>query len=725
MTKLLVEVPGLEKKAGERLPDNPQAWPASVVTHLDATAPYVLEGNDYQPDLQAHDAERGLGYGMVIITNQPMPKRTGPVTSGAAARSKTPETGVEARRVAIPFMIRDWELADMDLMVTDKGQWMPLTERRFDEVMFRSNPFVGTEEATPSGLLRRSTQPPGELSVGYGAGLYGGGQDRYASMDARALLKRVMHMTGSYGSIARRRPGLHDDVHFDTEEEASSRRTLARHPTSGDDLIDTAHSILPMNVLRIRQTASGDYEVTEISDTAYLPRRRILNTMELIAQYGKRVDNLLDVLASKSQDIVVTIDHQERDPLILEDYNVDPVMLETTGEVMVATEAGEFRQGRLFADVMTFEGHHLPYRLFTDGQCFAMQARIAGQQMGTMPRVVGSIPNDGEWGCYVHQDDDGHVEATVPFKVIAHHMEDGLSRMVVSTLMSGFPIVLQSERGIGRIYNPMGMTNAVAQYMATTFKIPADYTYVRCGYLSPLVEAPDLVNNAVQRHLKSRLQFHEGVGFPELHDRGNPWVTVYQFTDDTYGIQGKTLESLHGRDNETGLGRKDALFRLVVLGLSVEGAGHVLDRVDQQKRVTVGNLRKVDSLLSKTADLMGVRHDLEKVCGGLRRDLHKEAEQLGEEQGLDALLSLGYITPETIEEFVQQLPVLQQAESGLAQLLFMTRMGFESVEEQAVERSLRNLNEVNEQLEFLRDYSRDQRANEQRRAKPEKRKKRL
>lgn len=718
---LLLDVPDpfAKEAAVDQLPTNPESWPTHVLKRLYEEAPFVLEGTDYNVDLQKEDVENGNGYGMIMISNIPAPKTTGQARRTEYDKGK-PDTGATPRQISIPFMIRSHELAPLDIFVGDDGTFYPLTVKRFKDIMLRSTPFVGVERPSQAagGILGRQSPPP-QLAIGYGAGWdqseRGGGryaseeegQEKraYSSMYAREFLQMVSQGDGYYYSPGQTRAV--DQIQFDNKHMPRIRKILERRGPTGDDMLDVAQAILPANVIRMIRRPSGHFKVIDVADAAYMPRTRILTEIEVMAEYGDRVENLLEHLAK--DDVVITVDHDEREPLILENYKVKPSLLIRDAEVMVATTQGEFRRGRLFADVMSLDGHHLPLRVFTDGDIFAVQEIISGEVVGPASRVVTSPPRAGEWGLFAHADADGHVEVTLPFKVIETYTRYDRQHIVAQT-RDGDPVVFAVEDGISKIYNARGASfvGLASRSGLGLYKVPASYAFVRLGQMEVVEQSPDRVNRAVQRMMMGGLQFHEGY-LPSGAADGNPFVVVSKYMGDTYGMHGQPLDTIMGKEQLTGLSEKDVLFYLTILGLGVGGAQQVIDVAQTRKRVTVGNLRRANNVMSKAADIAAIRHDLEKICKSMRRDLRKDAEYVPSEDGLDALLSLNYITPETLEQFLAKRDILNQGESALAELLFMIRIGMEAVPESPVERSLRSLAEVNETLEYLAGHEKYQR----------------
>ena len=72
----------------------------------------------------------------------------------------------------------------------------------------------------------------------------------------------------------------------------------------------------------------------------------------------------------------------------------------------------------------------------------------------------------------------------------------------------------------------------------------------------------------------------------------------------------------------------------------------------------------------------------------------KVAFSVDDEETVDSVLSLNYVTPETLSEFTAAVPELEKAEDVLARLLVSSRLGNETVAEDDVKRTLTSLHSI-------------------------------
>jgi hypothetical protein len=126
--------------------------------------------------------------------------------------------------------------------------------------------------------------------------------------------------------------------------------------------------------------------------------------------------------------------------------------------------------------------------------------------------------------------------------------------------------------------------------------------------------------------------------------------------------------------------------------------------LDGREVQVVINRRLTDSVADVIPLLTRQHHDMfDAAAPHLRCNLLKEAAAAIEDtETMDAVLSLGFLTPETISGFVDNLPTYDECLSKLSELLIAVRVGLEDVPEAAVLSCVRNLHKVVEGLEGLR-----------------------
>jgi hypothetical protein len=85
----------------------------------------------------------------------------------------------------------------------------------------------------------------------------------------------------------------------------------------------------------------------------------------------------------------------------------------------------------------------------------------------------------------------------------------------------------------------------------------------------------------------------------------------------------------------------------------------------------------------------------------LRQDLVKEAAFIPDPMSVDTVLSLGFINPENISTFIASLPILDESQQKLCELLLAARLGCPDLSINALERSIKATESVVEGLKVI------------------------
>ncbi len=85
------------------------------------------------------------------------------------------------------------------------------------------------------------------------------------------------------------------------------------------------------------------------------------------------------------------------------------------------------------------------------------------------------------------------------------------------------------------------------------------------------------------------------------------------------------------------------------------------------------------------------------------QELWKQASVTLSKESTDAILSLGFVTPENASLYVNYLPDLEKVAGKLAELLVASRLGMDDVRESAAKNAMTQVNAVIRGLETLRE----------------------
>ncbi len=162
--------------------------------------------------------------------------------------------------------------------------------------------------------------------------------------------------------------------------------------------------------------------------------------------------------------------------------------------------------------------------------------------------------------------------------------------------------------------------------------------------------------------------------------------------DDVYTIEGAPVSNLKLGE----LNQKEAQFILGVCGIQMPEMDEYASVLFKNAH-TITTKKYVKDIMSKEAA------SLTKYWPELSVDLTKMASLLQDGDTIDSVLSLGMITPDTVVEFVNAIPKLEESADKLADLLLHIRVGMSTVPEVAVETCMRNLVLIIKKLKELKD----------------------
>ncbi len=178
--------------------------------------------------------------------------------------------------------------------------------------------------------------------------------------------------------------------------------------------------------------------------------------------------------------------------------------------------------------------------------------------------------------------------------------------------------------------------------------------------------------------------FHETANLDEF-EVGLHRVLV---SDGVYSLQGPEFQKYAELGHQIdGLDENVAKWTLMKLGCPIEeiekiGEDHII-----QNRV------KCPISMSEYTEKIG-----EKLSGIAALDMKKEAEAMEHQGSVDAMLSLGFLSKENLNYFIEQIPAFEHVLGSLAHLLLSVRLGLAEVEESAVESAMSKMSVVVDSL---------------------------
>jgi hypothetical protein len=134
----------------------------------------------------------------------------------------------------------------------------------------------------------------------------------------------------------------------------------------------------------------------------------------------------------------------------------------------------------------------------------------------------------------------------------------------------------------------------------------------------------------------------------------------------------------------------EAEFLLRAHGITKEAAGRYLKESEDFKPINVLFLRDP---FAKTASA--------NIAGAV--DWMKIAADIDDEESVDSVLSLGFLTPENISKYYEYLPAFKTVLSKLAQMLVSLRLGNDVTNESSIKKAIEGLKDVVKELSTFTD----------------------
>jgi hypothetical protein len=427
-----------------------------------------------------------------------------------------------------------------------------------------------------------------------------------------------------------------------------------------------AHGILNSlrpTVMQITKVAGG-YKVKSASHNLWVPKEEIVDRGELVKRAGVKL--ALDA------DLGGTV-------TLTEGANVDrdlpsetaPEQIKEFGMWKVQTVDGQELVGYVLPTLMDLDGRPVPVALFTNGTHAALQADMCGVRVGQGASLFEG-PARGK-GIFYKTLGAGQAAGTIPLTVHAELGGSGGEGLIVETF-DGQVHQLVVQPGVK--IPTMGGDTAI---------IPADWAWL------PLDQCENVV----------LVEHAGGMGKQAEATRDLCSVTIRSGGPDSYSVAGMLTDKL-GYDQTQFLSFDDAVFLLGGLGVAPSYAQEKLANAYTWKNPVQCRIGRQIETLEDNAKVAAEK-TVEALKGyvNLRQNLVKEAAFIPDPNSVDTVLSLGFINPENISVFIESLPVIDEAQEKMCELLLASRLGLQNVPTGALEKAIRATEQVFEGLKLL------------------------
>lgn len=680
------------------LPEDPNLWPNEIMQELYKQVPYL---NDFEVDVQMErvDAERGYGFGQVNVHAQ------------TEAPDDAPPEQMEAagiRNARIPVIVQENKLQPFDVVLTDTGRVLPLTESRLRQAIFRPHMFDVTSKTPGDQSMIGQLYPPYRQNYGFGGGGVavnsGMGGKTASALEQYIANEALFEENATLGPSVTKTAAAHSipavfegsplalalgtanesDVHafktamadLDLREaymlNAATYDAVEKIANADVLTVEKRASVIartfPPSVTQIQRVHSNAYQVKTASHYAWAPELQTASRADVIAAYGS------DVLRQVDLSGAVTMQHGAS--VKEASTGADCALVVQPGVYECCDSTGEECVGAVIPNLIDISGDPIPISLYTDGRRSAVQSEICARYVSPLKSLAGVAAREAQGvGVFYCQTEEG-AAATIPLEVKGSYTgpaeeQEGATRIVVDTFDGRHAHVSIQPQ----IAKPLQVDGVLL--------IPEAWSWLS-------LDGQDSVDLCTTPDEMGARDLPAKMASVEVRASG-----------DSFSVRGVPLAKLAADDHEF-LDQGQALFLLGALGADLSYAQTKLAEAyaaQAPRVVRVGHHIKTAQELRGESYVRAAEYlEAQPV---LRRRLWKEAAVIPDPAAVDAVLSLGFINPENAQAFIGYLPVLDEAQSRLCDLLLAARLGIRELPSGALERSIRSLEDVIEGLKIM------------------------
>jgi hypothetical protein len=732
-----------EKVATYSLPRNTAMWNQEILKILYEEYSWLnLEGAQPIIQYQGLDPDLGVAVGSISVVYEPMPDKR-----ERSKRAKSKVQDAPAPIIRIPLIINDFKLHPFDVFIAQDGTMQPLSPSRVAESVQPPDNFSGLYQGKvhtePIGDI---TQVPSSVNTRYGHNLGDGadmaGMEHYASYEEQnsgmaydgPMMAQILPTLKSCDMERCRKEITRSPAILQSWSQSGAAgyldSILQADGLSPDDYKNIQDQVLPSNVFHFIRTKPGMWRVTIYSDLLYSPKVEEYGETELLAQFAG-VPTVVEKVW-ENEEFIVTMDREHVKPFVLSEGAIPEVEQATSGLYVVPTEDGDICRGAVLNRVADYLGNDQALKLFIgDRAVYGLADGMVGGKTGDLSDwmceedVVGR-----EWATFVTHDASGY-RAYLPFRVRQQFVVEGAVCMHAIDF-HGNSVTFRMTPGLRQMESVTGVTSPWLGDLlgANVFRVPTTFMLKRLGKRVNICRTEKDYESLFKRHTLNWI-VARGQG-----KRRTNAVYIKQIGDE-YKMEGDVLKPfLHSADGGgwgvvNGVWRhKKAKLALVLLGVSLDDAEAILSMANEATPVIVSNLRpiadagRVEHSPSKTIlplsklgsylpELVGESGDTaiemnwDEFCEDLRRPLYKEAAVLKDDDAIDSVLSLDFISPENLVVYIQNIPRFREVANRLAEMLVLSRVGLKPVPERAIYNAMKGLTEVTDSLALVSMFLRE------------------
>jgi len=740
MPGLMMNEISFPKPTSIQLEKDPATWERAVYAEFASKT-----DNDPRPnklEIKKEDAAKGFLFGWITMINSVEKERIkhDPYNRMDSSQ-KEQETTDDDTNIYFPVIIKDWTLAPMDIFI-HKGKFYPVNEKNLN--FTKDDGVVGRkmDPNEPLGVLSgRDFADQTRPQVVSWSGRYGSSNQRLSKTSSDKEYKPMDFARLEGNSILENLKDTLEPQKMNklASDILSNQRVLNIVTIHAPRMIDRLHKVAHQPIVVgghdfhmtvLKKIASGpcvpeNIELAIMTKKAqdkkepeiYTSKKRVLEAFNEIANPE---DAIMD--GPKGDFANITSGKMNKVDLV-KAITQKPVDMKKQGLYEVLTKRKVAEKGFLFPVMVDFNQNKIPMKLFvTENGDYMIKKSMSGVPCIQDTKIKYAEPMAGKVGVLCYEKDDSFL-ATEPFHIIAAVSNN-----------KNFPLmdeIAPSQGGSG-ICSPKGIRvkcgdgkekflmfvdfedNGEMIVKADGLKKFEELSKKNDVYMVPdkfkfiqLNTMVDAETDPQQIEKKAMDQFFGS----------NRTQILYSKTG------GYTIDHPYFMDKQAAMDDIDFLHNITLLGCPMEKALEIAKEATEKREVSVVGLASEPFLKEKVAldesrlddlynnfirDIKGVNTNLLKEAADIlfhlnrSKSMTKMAEDFGTSESLDNLLALNFINRNNLIKFVAAIPLLNKSLNLLSEMLFVSRIGEETLPEGAISSSLEALSRILNGLEALK-----------------------
>lgn len=669
----------------KKLSDNVREWQEEIGALVAEKLPADM-GLSPQVVFQTVDQDRGYAIGSAVVSD--------------------PSTG---KSIGIPIIVKSWHLAPLDLFFVD-GKLGPLNDDEIAQVFYQNSLGTGVATRKPppnmaDDVFSDTRNPPLGGKYSYSSPI-GSMLERISgtlgSKDILALKKTAsdpqllasFHKRGTLSVLKKYAEETPVEQQEENKDRAASVFTIKKDGPNMYRLYSAPDEVFdPVMVSTDRQGLKNWIEMrrAELWDLQQDPLWHCdrFGHFTLEAPKSPYGEEVVDGPTGNGVDGTYGAKLGPRkNPWVFDPLQDERVVttIAKFGRYAVKDPDGVTAKGWVIPNVISFDGTPVSTKLFLSRALGAVQSRISGIPLSddNDANIEPDRADPGKIGTLLHRDGD-RVIATVPFQITSVTVYKNLRGLGIVTYKGEKANIILSPNveGIVKLSDEEQSELGPLCGAGKNYIVSAKMAFVRMPRLCEVSAAPS----------------DFGRPGPEYLDH-NP-IKVAQ-ANGRYIFRGGPIAKIASAGRRAdldfnSLARHEADFLLRSWGLDAEKTAAVLDGTKTRIQLEVHNPQVPSPTIEKKA-----APALPKALKRPIAALVKVAATLDDQESVDSVLSLGFITPQNLTKYISAEDSLREVRQALAKLLLASRMGISDIPEESARSAIENLTEVIDGLKKLK-----------------------